>query len=61
MHVGWQPKFRVGDRVHILSCHLLGTVVEIDPHQNAYVIEINGNPQFRLLCTANDLRPFPGK
>jgi hypothetical protein len=58
MPISSHPQFTVGDRVRILSSGLPGKVAEIDPEQSAYVVEINGNPQFRLLCTEDQLRPF---
>jgi preprotein translocase subunit YajC len=52
------PKFKIGDRVRILAGGLSGNVTEIDPQQSAYVVEINGNPEFLLFCTENELRLF---
>ena len=45
--------------MRVLSSGLLGKVAEIDRQQSAYVVEINGNPDFRILCTEDDLSLFP--
>lgn len=56
MHDAWQPIYRIGDAVSIVRRGVKGIVIEVDDSQRAYVIEVNGNPDFRLLCTQNELR-----
>lgn len=51
-------QFKVGDRVRILSSGLPGKVTEIDLQQSAYVVDVDDNPEFRLLCTESELGPF---
>lgn len=58
MDSSWHPQFKVGDRVRLpTSCGLWGVVLYIAPDESAYVVEVNGNPEFRLLCTDDDLDP----
>jgi hypothetical protein len=59
MQLSWHPRFKVGDAVRVLSCDLPGKVTGVDYQQSAYIVEISGNSQFRLLCTEDDLRPAP--
>ena len=57
MHEEWRPRFVAGDRVYVVCGGLRGLVVRLDPEQQAYLIEVNDNPEFRLLCTDDELGP----
>jgi len=51
----WQPRFRTGDRVRLISAGLFGVVIEIDHPQSCYVVMINHNSNFRVLCTDGEI------
>jgi hypothetical protein len=53
--MSWEPKFHHGNAVWLLAGRIQASVIEVDVEQNAYVVEVNGNPAFRLLCTDAEL------
>jgi len=57
MYEAWRPLYKVGDAVRIVFGGLPGVVVEVDLSQRVYVIEVNRNSSFRLLCTEGELKP----
>ena len=56
MEPPWQPGFRIGDRVRLVSSGVFGVVTEIDRPQACYVVMINHNSNFRVLCTEGEIK-----